>query len=127
MTSLLRSLPVLVPKKQLSLPMDIAAKYDVVEEDVFRNGATAHGFRDAVFEVATRGIDELITARTDLKKDNGKVVPAVTMPLFLSAVPAERYLKTLESVDFDVFSPKLLKHDWKVAPMIWWTYQRGKL
>jgi NADH dehydrogenase [ubiquinone] 1 alpha subcomplex assembly factor 6 len=72
-------------------------------------------------------MDELITARTDLKKDSGKVVPAVTMPLFLAAVPAERYLKRLEEADFDVFSPQLAKHDWKLAPMIWWRYQTGKL
>jgi len=126
-TSLLHSLAPMVHKKQLPIPADVRAQHGVVEEDVFRNGSAAEGFKDAVFTIATRGMDELITARTDLKKDGGKVVPKAAMPLFLSAVPAERFLKRLEDVDFDVFAPELHKHDWKLAPSIWWRYQSDKL
>jgi NADH dehydrogenase [ubiquinone] 1 alpha subcomplex assembly factor 6 len=117
----------MISRKALPLPADVAAQHGVVDEDVFRNGAGAAGFRDAVFTVATRGMDELITARTDLKKDGGRVVPKAAMPLFLAAVPAERFLHRLEELDFDVFAPELQKHDWKLAPMIWWQYQTGKL
>ena len=44
----------------------------VREEDIFSQGATADGLRDAVFMVATRASDHLITARSmvnNMKKD----------------------------------------------------------
>ncbi|KAL1412446.1 hypothetical protein Q8F55_000191 [Vanrija albida] len=126
-TSLLRAIPALVAKRELNIPADVAAQHGLVDEEVFRKGADADGFKDAAFTIATRGIDELITARRDLKKDNGKVVPAAGLPLFLAAVPAERYLKRLEQADFDVFSPQLLKHDWRLAPSIFWAAQTGKI
>ncbi|KAF3483436.1 uncharacterized protein GIQ15_02760 [Arthroderma uncinatum] len=49
------------------LPLDIMAESGVKEEDVFRHGADAPGLRDAVFTVATRASDHLITARQMLK------------------------------------------------------------
>lgn len=51
----------------VALPLDIMARTGVREEDVFRAGAEAPGLRDAVFEVATRASDHLITARQMLK------------------------------------------------------------
>ena len=45
------------------LPLDIMAEAGVREEDVLRNGSNANGLRDAVFQVATRANDHLITAR----------------------------------------------------------------
>ena len=45
------------------LPLDIMAEAGVREEDVLRNGSDAHGLRAAVFQVATRANDHLITAR----------------------------------------------------------------
>ncbi|KAF2723705.1 hypothetical protein K431DRAFT_219505 [Polychaeton citri CBS 116435] len=45
------------------LPLDVMAECNVREEDVLRNGAEASGLRDAVFQVATRANDHLITAR----------------------------------------------------------------
>lgn len=72
-------------------------------------------------------MDELITARRDLNETKGKIVPKVTVPLFLAAVPAERYLHRLEKADFDVFAPELARHDWQLAPRIWWAAQRGVL
>lgn len=120
-------MPHLAAKRQLSMPADVAAQHGVVDEAVFRAGSEAPGMRDAVFAIATRAMDELITARTDLKADGGRVKPGVAVPLFLAAVPAERYLQRLEAADFDVFSQELLKADWKLAPRIWWAYQSGKL
>ncbi|KAI9633401.1 isoprenoid synthase domain-containing protein [Dioszegia hungarica] len=126
-TSLLRSLPILVSKRSLNIPADVRERHGVVEEDVLRNGAAAKGVRDACYEIGTRGMDELITARRETKGAGGRVEPKAVRPLFLSAIPAERYLKRLEGVDFDVFHPDLQKQDWKLAPTIWWRSQTGKL
>jgi NADH dehydrogenase [ubiquinone] 1 alpha subcomplex assembly factor 6 len=49
------------------LPLDVMAEYGVREEDVLREGGAAVGLRDAVFAVATRANDHLITARELLK------------------------------------------------------------
>jgi NADH dehydrogenase [ubiquinone] 1 alpha subcomplex assembly factor 6 len=43
------------------LPLDIMAQTGVKEEEVLRRGADAEGLRDAVFTVATRASDHLIT------------------------------------------------------------------
>ncbi|WVN89084.1 uncharacterized protein L203_104300 [Cryptococcus depauperatus CBS 7841] len=126
--SLLRNLPILVTqKRQTNIPADLCEKHGLVEEELFRKGAQAKGLKDACWEIGTRGMDELITARRDLKENGGKVVPRHVMPIFLSAVPAENYLKKLEKSDFDVFHPNLEKHDWQLAPKIWYKYQRARL
>ena len=54
----------------ITLPLDVMSQCGVREEDIFRNGASAAGIRDAVFTVATRASDHLITARTMLKNVN---------------------------------------------------------
>ena len=51
----------------VTLPLDVMAETGVREEDVLRQGADAPGLRDAVFTVATRASDHLITARQMLK------------------------------------------------------------
>ncbi|EXJ78477.1 hypothetical protein A1O1_08877 [Capronia coronata CBS 617.96] len=51
----------------VTLPLDIMSQCGVREEDLFRNGPNAAGLRDAVFAVATRASDHLITARTMLR------------------------------------------------------------
>ncbi|KAH8696156.1 Squalene/phytoene synthase [Talaromyces proteolyticus] len=47
----------------VTLPLDIMAQAGVKEEDIYRQGADAPGLKDAVFMVATRANDHLITAR----------------------------------------------------------------
>ena len=57
----------------VTLPLDVMASTGLREEDVFRQGAEAPGLRDAVFQVATRASDHLITARSmlsNLRKGN---------------------------------------------------------
>jgi len=49
------------------LPLDVMAEFGVREEEVMRKGSEAAGLRDAVFAVATRANDHLITARQMLK------------------------------------------------------------
>lgn len=73
-------------KRQLNVPSDVMSNHNIVEEDVLRNGSSAKGLRDGLYEIGTRGMDELITARRELKSTNGKVVPGDVMPLFLSVV-----------------------------------------
>lgn len=51
----------------VTLPLEVMSQCGVREEDVFRNGGNAAGLRDAIFAVATRASDHLITARTMLK------------------------------------------------------------
>jgi NADH dehydrogenase [ubiquinone] 1 alpha subcomplex assembly factor 6 len=75
-----------VGKRQVNIPADIAAKHNIVEEDVLRNGSNAKGLKDGLWDIGTRGMDELITARRELKGSGGKVDPGNVMPLFLSVV-----------------------------------------
>lgn len=49
------------------LPLDIMAETGVKEEDVYRLGAKAPGLKDAVFKVATRANDHLITVQEMLR------------------------------------------------------------
>ncbi|EXJ65955.1 uncharacterized protein A1O5_10931 [Cladophialophora psammophila CBS 110553] len=51
----------------ITLPLDAMSQCSVREEDIFRNGANAAGICDAVFMVATRASDHLITARSMLR------------------------------------------------------------
>lgn len=53
--------------RTVNLPLDVMSHCGVREHDVFKNGPDATGLRDAVFEVATRASDHLITARTMLQ------------------------------------------------------------
>lgn len=51
----------------ISLPLDVMSSSGVREEDIFRQGGDADGLRDAIFTIATRASDHLITARTMIK------------------------------------------------------------
>lgn len=51
----------------ITLPLDVMSAAGVREEDVYRQGPAAPGLRDAVFAVATRASDHLITARSMLQ------------------------------------------------------------
>lgn len=85
--SLLKNLPVLVQsKRQINIPHDISTKHNIVEEEVLRKGAEARGVKDGLYEIGTRGMDELITARRELKGKGGRVDPKIATPVFLAAV-----------------------------------------
>lgn len=137
------------------LPLDIMAECGVREEDVLRNGAQAHGLRDAVFAVATRASDHLITARqmiTNVRagKDAGHDFEHqheeehIYSPqkgkaesqsqelerafgVFMPAVATQIWLDRLQKVDFDVFSDKLRVTDLKLPWKAFWAYNRRKL
>jgi len=133
------------------LPLDIMAEAGVKEEEVLRHGAEAPGLKDAVFKVATRANDHLITAREMLKNlqkgqdaghefehlgeeghqysgENRQVDDlekgfGVLMP----AVPTALWLERLEMSDFDVFKPELRTREWKLPWKAYWAYSRRRL
>ena len=138
------------------LPLDIMAEYGVREEDVLRNGASAQGLRDAVFAVATRANDHLITARQMLanmrkgedaghefehgdeeehiylpSKDTGKETQAQEIErafgVFMPAISTQLWLDRLQQADFDVFDSKLRVTDWKLPWKAGWAYTRRTL
>ncbi|TIA12410.1 hypothetical protein D6C81_07567 [Aureobasidium pullulans] len=135
------------------LPLDVMARHGVREEQVLREGAEAPGLRDAVFEVATRASDHLITAREMVKnlragqdaghdfehgheEEHMNYAPSQTstpaqevqqaFPVYLSAVPTSLWLERLQKHDFDVFAPKLRVTDWRQPWKTWLAYNRSK-
>ncbi|GAB7357197.1 hypothetical protein MBLNU459_g8183t1 [Dothideomycetes sp. NU459] len=138
------------------LPLDVMAEHGVREEEVLRNGAEAQGLRDAVFAVATRANDHLITAREMLKnlkagKDAGHdfehqdeeehayAVQADGKPqtpaqdidrafgVFMPAVSTSLWLDRLEKHDFDLFAPRLRTTDWRLPWKAFLAYNSGNL
>ncbi|KAI0904298.1 Squalene/phytoene synthase [Ustulina deusta] len=128
----------------LLLPLDIMAETGLREEDVYRHGPEAEGFQDAVFKVATRANDHLITAREMLKNIRAGEHPGHEYehqgeeqheypdsdssregidPLLrrgfgvlLEGVPAHDYLARLEAENFNPFT---VKGSWKLPWRLW--------
>jgi NADH dehydrogenase [ubiquinone] 1 alpha subcomplex assembly factor 6 len=136
------------------LPLDVMAEAGVQEEAVFRDGAAAPGLRDAVFTVATRASDHLITAREMLAKlrsegtvghefehsddaergyeytsestgqDKQLAEVEQAFGVFMPAVATQSWLDRLQKADFDLFDPELRKVDWKLPWKAYWAYGR---
>ncbi|KKA30282.1 hypothetical protein TD95_003866 [Thielaviopsis punctulata] len=145
----LRGLPILTSARDplLGLPLDVLARHGVREELVVRYGPQADGLRDAVFDVATRAHDHLITAREILRDvkagravnhefehmhDDGHVYHdkedtsewariRKVFGVFLEAVPAADYLHDLEKAQFD---PWRVGKSWKLPFRMWWASSR---
>lgn len=70
--SILRGIPILSRRpgaaSTVVLPLDICAQNNLRQEDVLRLGPEAEGLKDAVFQVATRANDHIITARKMLEE-----------------------------------------------------------
>lgn len=137
------------------LPLDVMAETGVREEDVLRNGSSAHGIRDAVFQVATRANDHLITARQMLvniragedaghefehqDEEEHAYLPSRGKPesqsqdverafgVLMPAVATQLWLDRLQQQDFDVFSPKLRVTDWRLPWKAFWAWNRRKI
>lgn len=137
------------------LPLNIMAEYCVKEEDIFRQGSTAPGLKDAVFAVAARANDHLITAREMLKNiQQGKDVghefeyegeegyqypEAMTKQqnqatdverafgVYMPAIATQLWLDKLEKLDFDIFRPELRARDWRLPWRAYWGYTRRKI
>jgi len=138
----------------ISLPLDIMAEYNVREEDVLRKGPEAPGLRDAVFAVATRANDHLITAREMLQNirtsgeaghdfehqdepehasskhiNDSSPIKDINRAfgVFLPSVSTNLWLETLAKYDFDIFRPELRRTDWKLPYKFWWSHARRRL
>lgn len=137
------------------LPLDVMAATGVQEEAVFRQGADAPGLRDAVFTVATRASDHLITVDQMLANlragqdvghafehegeeghdhsTSGGADPAPLQEVhrafgvYMPAVATRLWLDRLQQVDFDIFQPDLLRSDWRLPWKAYWAYQRRTL
>ncbi|OAA40980.1 Squalene/phytoene synthase [Metarhizium rileyi] len=133
----------------LLLPLDIMAEEGLKEEEVFRQGPNAPGLQDAVFKVATRANDHLITVREMLKRlkvgedpdhefehegeaehvylgenDSANEIRQ-SFGLLLEAVPAGSYLENLEKANFDPFAVK--SGGWRLPWRIWQSLSRERL
>jgi NADH dehydrogenase [ubiquinone] 1 alpha subcomplex assembly factor 6 len=139
------------------LPLDVMAESNVREEDVFRQGAAAPGLRDAVFTVATRANDHLITAREMLSKlrsegtlghdfehqheeehqysaqqlDAGQAAQLAEVEqafgVFMPSIATQSWLDRLQQADFEVFDANLRMVDWKLPMKSYWAYTRRKI
>ena len=138
----------------VTLPLDVMSQSGVREEDIFRNGGNAEGLRDAVFDIATRASDHLITARTMLRRiqsgqgiehefehqheeghEYSQVAPSTKQQvqeytrgygvIMGPAISTQLWLDRLQKVDFDVFHNSLRSQDWKLPFVAWW-YNRQK-
>ncbi|KAI7863473.1 isoprenoid synthase domain-containing protein [Spinellus fusiger] len=112
-TTFLRSFVFHLSRKRCVLPAEITAKYNLSQEEMFRQGHV-QGIEDAIFEMATAANDQLLTARSMLPS-----VPREAFPVLLCAIPHVRYLEALERVNFNIFEPTLQKKDWKLPLVLW--------
>lgn len=139
----------------VTLPLDVMAKTGVRDEDVLRKGAEAEGLRDAVFEVATRASDHLITARQMLKnvyagedvdhdfehegEEEHQYEPISrskgaqqkeevqrAFGVFMPAVATDLWLKRLQKLDFDIFREDLRRREWKLPWKAYFAHRRMK-
>lgn len=136
----------------LLLPLDVMAEVGLREEDVYRKGPGAEGLQDAVFKVATRANDHIITAREMLKdlqagrspehefEHEGETEHVYsptpnrderaaadihrTFGILLDAVPTSEYLSRLEAADFDPFK---VKSSWRLPWRIWQALKREQI
>jgi NADH dehydrogenase [ubiquinone] 1 alpha subcomplex assembly factor 6 len=134
------------------LPLDVMVDAGVKEEEVLRQGAEAPGLKDAVFIVATRANDHLITAREMLKnlkqgkeaghdfEHEGEEGHQYAEPnrkessqleelergfgTLMPFVASRLWLEQLEKADFDVFKPELRAKQWKLPWKAYWSYRR---
>ncbi|TRM60671.1 isoprenoid synthase domain-containing protein [Schizophyllum amplum] len=126
LTILLRALAFHAKHGRMVIPAEITAKHGVRQEEVFREGPTAKGIDEAVYEFATLANDHLLTARTTIEQEprgDGRV-PSIAMPVFLAGVPVANYLQRLEKANFNAFEPKLQLRDWKLPWHVWRGYYK---
>jgi len=138
----------------LLLPLDVMAEAGVREEEVFRHGPDAEGLQDAVFKVATRANDHLITAREMLENlkagrslghdfehegETGHVYPEEledgtprseqalrdrAFGVLLEGIPSGEYLVRLEKANFDPFR---VKSSWNLPWQLWRASSRQRI
>jgi NADH dehydrogenase [ubiquinone] 1 alpha subcomplex assembly factor 6 len=138
----------------IALPLDVMSQSGVRENEIFHKGGEADGLRDAVFTVATRASDHLITARTMARSARNDESPdhefehlgdeshqypseAEEKPhdeyqqsygvLMGPALSTQIWLNRLEKVDFDVFHSSLRQAEWQLPFKAWWQSRQMRL
>ncbi|KAJ8325229.1 hypothetical protein QVD99_005988 [Batrachochytrium dendrobatidis] len=119
-TTALRSTPFNISKQRFYLPTEIMAQHQVVTEDIFRFGSNEH-LLDAVFTIATRANDQILTARS-FSKD----VPITAIPALLPLILGDNYLTNLQKANFNVFDPSLQKKSLFLQFYIWNLARKNK-
>ena len=134
------------------LPLDIMAETGVKEEEVFRHGAEAPGLKNAVFQVATRANDHLLTAREMLKnlqlgkgaghefehegEEGHRYAETQRSPksdierafgVFMPAIATRLWLESLEKLDFNIFRPELRAREWRLPWKAYWGYSKRRI
>lgn len=115
-----RKPPMSETARGLILPSEYLEKHGVVEEEVKRQGGMAKGFKDAVFETATRANDYLITVRRDIREKlaGGKVSNEGGRAVLVGTATIPHLLERLERYDFDPFEPQFRiearGHGWRL-------------
>lgn len=118
-TSTLRGLPYFFSKKIVPVPTDICTKFNLAQEDLLRH-REVNGLQDAIFEVATRANDHLISAKVKIRELNESAeIKRDASGVFLNAVPSKLFLERLEGFNFDATEPKLLKKEWTLPYRLW--------
>ncbi|KAJ3067444.1 hypothetical protein HDU99_003526 [Rhizoclosmatium hyalinum] len=102
-----------------------APKHNLSSEDVFRSGPSEK-LADIVFELASLADNHLYTARAEIEEMKEQF-PQIAVPALLPAIACDNYLKRLESVQFDVFNPRLRTRNWKLLYELWKHNRSGKL
>ena len=140
----------------VTLPLDVMAEVGLREENVLRQGADAEGLKDAVFKVATRASDHLITAQSmitnlrrgeevghafeheeedehrrerELSSSTDQQLAQVDQAfgVFMPAVSTRIWLDRLQKVDFDIFRAELRGRDWRLPWKAYLAFQRKQL
>jgi NADH dehydrogenase [ubiquinone] 1 alpha subcomplex assembly factor 6 len=117
--TILRSVPHSLPS--VLIPTDILIKHRVSTQELIRTTSTSirdgsASLNDAIFEVATRANDQLLTAKTFLEKEE---LDQNGICSLLPMVPLQLYLKSLEKANFNIFSPNLNRKSLYLPFAIW--------
>ncbi|KAG6553222.1 hypothetical protein Mapa_004956 [Marchantia paleacea] len=108
---LLRGTPVHGSRRRTYIPIDIAAKHGLSQEDIYR-GQNREALADAVHEVASFANAHLVHAR-----GLTSTVPKGAVTVLLPAVPAGLLLQSLEKCNFNVFDSRLNSGVCGVSPL----------
>lgn len=133
-----RKPPLSETTRGLILPQEYLAKHGVVQEEVMRSGGQAKGFKDAVFDTATRANDYLITVRREIRENlpRGRVADSSgrepgARPALVGLATIPHMLARLERYDFDPFEPafriEARGHGWRLPLKMWGIGWTGKI
>ena len=116
--SVLRGYPYYIAKRIMPLPADTCAHHNLKQEDLLRSEG-ASGLSDAVFEIATRANDHLISAKYKIEALQDADVSRQCRGIFLHAIPSKLFLERLEKSSFNLYEPKLSQKDWRLPYRLW--------